>query len=156
MRLEGTYHIDAPRDVVWHLLNDPAALARALPGCERLDRVGENRFEGTLAIGVASIKSTYVGNVTLSDIRPGESYAMEVEGQGKGGFVRGRGRIALTDEAGATSLTISGDAQVGGPIAGIGQRLLDGAAKKVLKEFAAALGKEARHRLASDFRGFRI
>ena len=78
-----------------------------------------------------------------------------MDGQGKGGFVRGRGRITLSDEAGQTNMAVSGDAQVGGRIAGVGQRLLDGAAKKVLKEFAAALGAEARKRLEQEYRGFR-
>src|SRR5262249_28584165 len=143
----GTYRIDAPRDVVWDLLNDPDALARALPGCERLTRAGDNRdnvYEGAISIGIASIKSTYAGTVALSDIVPGESYSIDVEGQGKGGFVKGRGRIRLADDGGATSMTIAGDAQVGGAIAVVGQRLLDAAARKVLKEFVAALGERAR------------
>lgn len=144
MKLEGTYTIDAPRDVVWNLLNDPDALARALPGCERLTRTGDNTFEGAISIGIASIKSSYAGTVALSELVPPESYRMDVEGRGKGGFVNGHGRIALRELSGATELTISGDAQVGGPIAVVGQRLLDAAARKVLKEFVAALGNEAR------------
>ena len=150
MKLAGTYPIDAPRQIVWDLLNDPDALARALPGCERLTRLGDNRdnvYEGVISIGIASIRSSYTGTVTLSDIRPPESYAIAVQGQGKGGFVRGTGRIGLSEEGGATTMTVSGDAQVGGPIAMVGQRLLDGAAKKVLKEFAAALAKEARAKI---------
>src|SRR5437763_843946 len=144
MKLEGTFLVAAPRDMVWALLNDPDVLARALPGCERLTPAGENRYEGVINIGIASIKSTYAGSVVLSDIRPPDSYALDVDGEGKGGFVKGRRRITLTDEEGQTHMAVSGDAQVGGRIAGVGQRLLDGAAKNVLKEFAAALGQEAR------------
>jgi carbon monoxide dehydrogenase subunit G len=155
VKLEGVFRIEASRDIVWDLVNDPDVLARALPGCDHLTRVGENRYEGVINVGIASIKSTYAGVVALSDIQPGESYAIEVDGEGTGGFVRGRGRIALADDSGQTSMTVSGDAQVGGRIAGVGQRLLDGAARQLLKEFAAALGKEARRRLEADFRGFR-
>jgi carbon monoxide dehydrogenase subunit G len=155
MKLEGVFQIEASRDVVWDLVNDPDVLARAMPGCESLTRTGENRYEGVINIGIASVKSTYAGVVALSDIRPGESYAIDVDGEGKGGFVRGRGRIALSDDSGHTRMAVSGDAQVGGRIAGVGQRLLDGAARKLLKDFAAALGKEARRRLEADFHGFR-
>jgi carbon monoxide dehydrogenase subunit G len=155
MKLEGVFQIEASRDIVWDLVNDPDVLARALPGCESLTRAGENRYEGVINIGIASVKSTYAGVVVLSDIKPGESYAIEVDGEGKGGFVRGRGRIALSDVSGQTSMAVSGDAQVGGRIAGVGQRLLEGAARKLLKDFAAALSKEARRRLEADFRGFR-
>lgn len=155
MKLEGVFRIEAARDTVWELLNDPEVLARTLPGCERLTRVGDNRFEGVITVGIASITSTYAGTVAMSDIRPGEAYTMDVDGEGKGGFVKGRGTITLSDDAGQTSMAVAGDAQIGGRIAGVGQRLLDGAAKKVLKEFAAALGKEARKRLEQDFHGFR-
>lgn len=155
MKLAGVFHIEAARDTVWELLNDPTVLARTLPGCERLVEVGENRFEGVITVGIASITSTYAGTVSMSDVRPGEGYTIDVSGDGKGGFVKGRGTITLSDEAGQTSMEVSGDANIGGRIAGVGQRLLDGAAKKVLKEFAAALGKEARIRLERDFRGFR-
>lgn len=155
MKLEGTFLVEAPRDTVWELLNDPAVLARTLPGCERLTAAGENRYEGVISIGIASIKSTYGGTVVLSDIHPPESYSLDVDGQGKGGFVRGKGTIRLTDQAGQTAMVVTGEAQVGGLIAGVGQRLLESAAKKTLKEFAAALSKEARQRLESEFRGFR-
>src|SRR5262249_37760870 len=104
---------------------------------------------------IASIKSTYEGSVVLSDIRPPDSYMLDVEGEGKGGFVKGRGQIRLTDHEGQTRMAVNGDAQIGGRIAGVGQRVLDGAAKKVLKEFAAALSEEARKRLEQEYRGFR-
>ncbi len=155
MKLEGVFLVAAPRDTVWDLLNEPDALARALPGCESLTPAGENRYEGIINVGIASIKSRYTGSVVLKDIQPRESYSLEVDGQGTGGFVKGRGTIRLTDQAGQTSMAVSGDAQVGGRIAGVGQRLLDGAARKLLKEFAAALGEEARKRLEQEFRGFR-
>jgi carbon monoxide dehydrogenase subunit G len=155
MKLEATFQIAAGRNLVWDLLNDPQVLARALPGCERLTPAGPDRFEGSIKVGIASVVSTYDGTVQLRDIRPGEGYTMDLDGQGKGGFVRGHGTIGLRDEAGQTLLAVAGDAQVGGRIASVGQRLLDAAARKLLKEFAAALGKEARARLAQDFQGFR-
>ena len=155
MKLEGTFLVAAPRDTVWELLNDPDVLARTLPGCERLSVAGENRYEGVISVGIAAIRSTYTGSVVLDDIRPPESYSLAVDGQGTGGFIKGRGRITLTEQAGQTSMAVSGDAQIGGRIAGVGQRLLDGAAKKTLKDFAAALGEEARKRLEREYRGFR-
>jgi carbon monoxide dehydrogenase subunit G len=154
MKLEGTFRVEAARDTVWELLNDPDVLARTLPGCEKLTPAGENRYEGVISIGIASIKSSYAGTVVIGDIDPGYSYSLDLNGQGQGGFIRGRGTITLSDQEGQTDMAVAGDAQIGGRIASVGQRLLDSAARKTLKEFAAALGKEARQRLEREFKGF--
>ena len=149
VKLEGIYLIAAPRAIVWELLNDPAVLARAIPGCERLDAVGKDRFETVIKAGVGSIKGTYTGTVAIEDVRPLESYALRVDGKGTGGFVRGRGTVSLNDQGAATELRIDGDAHVGGPVAAIGQRLLGSASKMMLTEFFKALDVEARKRVHS-------
>lgn len=150
MKLEGTFTVGAPRAVVWELLNDPDVLARMIPGCERLTPIGDQRFEALIKAGVAAIKGTYTGTVSIEEARPPESYTLQVEGQGTGGFVRGRGAVVLAERGDQTEVTVSGDAQVGGLIAGVGQRLLGGASKMMLGEFFRALDAEARQRSARE------
>lgn len=144
LKLEGTFSIAAPRSLVWSLLNDPAVLQRTIPGCERLTPAGPNRFEAIIKVGVASVKGTYTGTVVIEDVRAPESYSLVVDGKGSGGFVRGQGRISLAEEGSATALVVSGDATVGGAIAGVGQRLVGSAGKMMLADFFKSLDAEAR------------
>jgi carbon monoxide dehydrogenase subunit G len=142
MNLEGTHRFNAPRDRVWAAFNDPAVLARATPGCERLDPVGPDEFDATLAVGIASVKGVYQGKLSLADRKAPESYTLRVEGSGRPGFVKGEGRLTLVEEDGGTRATIRGEAQVGGVIAAVGQRLLGAAARMLLEQFFSALDAE--------------
>jgi carbon monoxide dehydrogenase subunit G len=142
MTLDGSHLFRAPRDRVWALLTDPAVLARATPGCERLEPVGPDEFDATLSVGVAAVKGTYQGRLAITDKKPPEGYTLRVEGSGRPGFVKGEGRLALTEQDGGTLVTITGEAQVGGLIAAVGQRLMGAAARMLMSQFFAALEAE--------------
>jgi uncharacterized protein len=142
MTLDGSHHFKAPRDRVWALFNDPGVLARATPGCERLNPIGPDEFEATLSVGVAAVKGTYQGRLAITDKRPPEGYTLHVEGTGRPGFVKGEGRLSLTEQDGGTLATINAEAQVGGLIAAVGQRLIGAAARLLMSQFFSALEAE--------------
>ena len=134
MKIKGEYRFDAPREVVWDALRDPTVLASVLPGCEKLDQVGEEAYEGTLNIKVGPVQGRFEGKIQLEDVEPPTGYTMKVDGRGAPGFVKATGRLKLAEEGEATLLTYDSDAQVGGRIAGVGQRLLDSSAKAIIKQ----------------------
>jgi carbon monoxide dehydrogenase subunit G len=142
MKLDGTYTIPAPRETVWKHLMDPQTLARALPGCERLEPAPDGSFSAQLKVGIGAVKGTYQGRVEILDPAPPERYRLKVEGKGAGGFVKGEGTLALSESAGGTSISYSGEAQVGGLVASVGQRLLEAAARQTLSQFFQAFAKQ--------------
>jgi uncharacterized protein len=136
MKIEGSYSISAPRQAVWDAFLDPERLRQALPGCEKLEAAGPDEYRATMKVGVAAIKGTFEGKVKLTDKQPPDSYRMAVEGNGKPGFMKGDAVMTLADgEAGATSISYAADVQVGGLIAGVGQRMLGGVAKMMADQF---------------------
>jgi carbon monoxide dehydrogenase subunit G len=143
MRIEGTHELKAPRDRVYSLMTDPAVLGKTIPGCEKLERTGDNTYSVTLRAGVGSIKGVFTGNVRLEDIRSPEHYKIVVDGKGQPGFLKGSGVIDLVERDGVTEIRYSGDVQVGGTIAGVGQRMIEGAAKMMASQFFAATEAEA-------------
>ncbi len=143
MKLEGTHVFDAPRQRVWEVLNDAQLLQRHMPGCERLTPVGPDEYEAVLTIGVALIKGTYVAKVRLTDKEPPAGYTLHVEGSGKPGFVKGEGRVTLTEQGDKTELHYTGDLQIGGILAGIGQRMMSGVAGRMTRQFFLDIGAEA-------------
>jgi carbon monoxide dehydrogenase subunit G len=142
MTLDGSHHFKAPRDRVWAALTDPAVLARATPGCQRLDPVGPDEFDATLSVGVSAVKGVYQGKLAILDKTPPEGYTLRVEGSGRPGFVKGEGRLTLTEQEGGTLVSIRAEAQVGGVIAAVGQRLLGAAARMLMEQFFSALEAE--------------
>lgn len=151
MKLEGTYTFDAPREVVWAALLDPEVLAKTMPGCERLERTGDNEYQGDIKIKVGPVQGKFQGTVKLSDINELESYSMQVDGKGAPGFVKGVGAVKLEPQGGSTLMHYSGDAQVGGRIASVGQRLLDSSAKAITRQSLDSLNKQiqARHQAST-------
>ncbi|MDT7603782.1 MAG: uncharacterized protein QOF61_1779 [Acidobacteriota bacterium] len=145
MKIEGTHELRAKRERVFELLLDPAVLQRCIPGCEALERTGENSYAATLRAGVGTIKGVFKGTVRIEDVRAPEHYRIVVEGKGQPGFVKGTGDLDL--EARADDLTLikyAGDLQVGGTIASVGQRMIQGAARMTAAQFFTALEAEAR------------
>ena len=142
MKIQGTHTFDAPRERVWRALLDPDVLARTLPGCERLERVGENDFQGALNVQVGPVKGQFQGTLQLSDLRPLEGYHMKLDGKGPNGFMNGEGDLRLADAPDGTALTYDLDAQVGGRVAGVGQRLLESSAKSITKLGLEGLARE--------------
>ncbi|MBI4636059.1 MAG: carbon monoxide dehydrogenase subunit G [Candidatus Rokubacteria bacterium] len=135
MKIEGSHDIPAPRQKVWDAFLDPEQLRQAIPGCEKLEALGNDEFKATMKIGVAAVKGVFEGKVRLSDKQPPESYRMAVEGSGGPGFVRGETVITLSDIDGGTRVSYSADVQIGGLIAGVGQRMLGGVSKMMADQF---------------------
>jgi carbon monoxide dehydrogenase subunit G len=142
MRVEGSYHFAAPRERVYAMLLDPAALQRCIPGCEALQAVGDGRYEATLKLGVAAIRGTYKGHVQIGDEQPPERYRMGVEGRGGPGFVRGEATLTLSERDDGTEVRVEGEGQLGGPLAGVAQRLIGGIAKMMMNQFFGCIRKQ--------------
>jgi len=135
MKLEGSYDVKAPRQKVWTAFLDPETLRQAIPGCEKLELIGPDEYKATLKIGVAAVKGTFEGKVRLLDKKPPESYRLAAEGSGGPGFVRADTVSTLTDIEGGTRVSYSADVQIGGLIAGVGQRMLGGVSKMMADQF---------------------
>ena len=143
MKIEGTHELRAGRERVYRALTDPSVLQRCIPGCERLEMTGENTYSTTLRAGVGSIKGVFTGNVRLEEMRPPSHYRIVVDGKGQPGFMKGSGDLDLDERDGATIIKYAGDVQVGGTIASVGQRMIQGAAKMMASQFFTALEAEA-------------
>lgn len=137
MDLSSTRTVPAPPLVVWSALNDPATLKECLPGCESFEQTGDGAFQVVIAARVGPVAARFNGRMTLADVDPPHAYTLRFEGQGgAAGFARGEAHVALVPEgAQATSLTYTAKAQVGGKLAQIGSRLVDGAAAKMADDF---------------------
>ncbi|MCL4295915.1 MAG: carbon monoxide dehydrogenase subunit G [Anaerolineae bacterium] len=150
MKLEGTYTFDAPRETVWQALLDPEVLARTMPGCEKLEQIGENEYKGALKIRVGPVQGQFEGIVNLSNINAPESYRMQVDGKGAPGFMKGVGEVRLEDQGDATLMHYTGEAQVGGRIASVGQRLLDSSAKALTRQSLDGLHEQIKARVQAS------
>jgi uncharacterized protein len=144
MKIEGTYQISAPRERVFQKLTDPEVLRRCLPGCEKLEKIDENTYALTIRAGVGSIKGVFNGTVRMEELRPPDHYRLLVEGKGTPGFLKGSGSLDLEQRDDGTLITYSGDVQVGGTIAGVGQRMILGSAKMMATQFFTAMEAEAK------------
>ena len=143
MHLSATYVFNAPAETVWALLMDTERVAACLPGCKGLRPIGEDRYEAELAVAVAAISGNFKGTIALEDKDPPRSYRLLVEGAGRPGFVKGNTRITLVPDGGRTTVQIEADADVGGMIARVGQRLLEGVARMTMDRFYNCLSKQA-------------
>ena len=151
MKLEGTYRITAPRAEVWNALLDPAILRRSIPGCEKLEPAGQNKYNATFRAGVGAIKGTFSGDVEISDLDPQNAYTLRSRVKAPVGFVEGSGRIQLSESnPGETVISYSGDAKIGGMLASIAGRLIEAAAKKNMDDMFANLAREVRRRPAAQ------
>jgi carbon monoxide dehydrogenase subunit G len=136
MEIKGAYKIAASRERVWAALNDPDVLKKSLPGCEKLEKDGDNAFTATIKAKVGPVSAKFSGAVTLQDLDPPNGY--RIVGEGKGGvagFAKGGAKVTLREEAGATVLAYDAEAKVGGKLAQIGSRLVLGTARKLADEF---------------------
>jgi len=144
VKVEGTHKLAAPRARVFALLVDPRVLARALPGCEKLEPAGPDTFRVKMTLGLAALSGHYEGTVRLSEQKPPERLTITLASRGPWGFVDGAGTLELEEKKGATSVRYTGEVKVGGLLASVGSRLLDGAARMVLGQFFQNLEKEIR------------
>jgi uncharacterized protein len=136
MEMTGEFRIPAPRQRVWEALNDPEILKQCIPGCQALEKVSDNEFNGRVVASVGPVRATFGGKVTLSDLEPPQSYTISGEGNGGvAGFAKGGAKVNLAEDGTATVLTYTVQAQVGGKLAQIGSRLIDGVARKMANDF---------------------
>ncbi len=144
MTMTGSVALPAERERVWAALNDPAVLQSSIPGCQALERTSDSGFTATAKVSIGPVKATFKGAVTLSDIDPPNGYTISGEGQGGvAGFAKGGAKVKLDPgEGGGTLLTYDVEAQVGGKIAQLGGRLINGVAKKYADEFFANFAKQ--------------
>lgn len=142
MKLDGTNTLPAPVEAVWSTINDPDALRRCTPGLKELKATGPDQYQATLSIGIAAVKGTYAGTLTITDKQPPKHYKIVLEGSGGAGFMRGEGIIDLEAQGNATLLRWAGDIQVGGLIAGVGQRMLSGVGKMLIGQFFKCLEQQ--------------
>ncbi len=139
MDITASYTFAAPVERVWDVLMDPAVISSCIPGCDRFEPDGEDRYKVTLTVGLAAITGTYEGTVVIAERVPQSSYRLMVEGQGKPGFVKGNVAIALRADGGSTIVDVNGTVQTGGPIARVGQRLIGSVSKMMQDRFFACL-----------------
>jgi uncharacterized protein len=143
VNLDGSAVLSASPEQVWSVITDPAVLARTIPGCETLEQVGDDEYKMNVSVGVGAIRGTYAGEVKLSDKQHPTSYVMHASGAGAPGNARAQVTINLEPaDGGRTNLTYSADAVIGGPVAGVGQRMITGVAKRMAGQFFKAIDAE--------------
>lgn len=150
MKVSGSQTIPAPPEQAYAMLQDPAILARAIPGCGGLEKTGEGEYKLKLKVVLASLGGDFEGRVQLTDPVPPHSFRMIVEGTGKMGFMKGEGVLKLAPLAEGTEVTYDGNATIGGKMAAVGNRLIDATAKLLIKRFFLKIGKIAQGDLSDD------
>ena len=136
MTMNGEYQLPVPRETVWEKLNDAETLKACIPGCEQLDKLSDTEMQAVAVVKIGPVKAKFKGKVTLSDLDPPNGY--KISGQGDGGiagFASGGATVKLEPKDGGTLLSYAVEAQIGGKLAQLGQRLVNGAAKKLADEF---------------------
>ena len=142
MKIAGSYTLNLPADQAYNALQNPDVLAKAIPGCESLDLIAEDEYRMKMKMALASLSGVFDGKVRIADRNPPDSFRLIVEGTGKIGFVKGDGVLKLAAAEAGTEVHYEGDAQIGGTIASVGQRLIDGTAKMMIKKFFDRLTKQ--------------
>jgi carbon monoxide dehydrogenase subunit G len=143
MQLTGEHNFDAPREVVWKFLMDPAVLEACLPGAEGMTEVGPDEYTATMKVGIAMIKGTFNGKVRILDKVEPSSYRMEVEGSGPQGQVSGSGTLELVMQDQQTTVRYNGEANIRGTIARVGARMIQPAARQIVGQFFGCLESKA-------------
>ena len=153
MKIGGSYTLPVERDRAYQLLQDPEVLARCMPGTDHLAKIGPDEYEMKMKVVVSAVQGLFAGKVRITDQKPPDQFRLVVEGSGKVGFMKGEGLLTLASATVTTGISIrgsegtavryEGDVQVGGTIAGVGQRLLDTTAKMIIKKFFEKLAEVA-------------
>ena len=148
MHLEGSYTFQAPREAVWDAIMDPEVMGQALPGGEKLERISDTEYQGVMNVRVGPVQGKFQGKIQLLEVNRPESCTMSVDGRGAPGFLSGTGSWSLAADGESTVMTYSGDVDVGGRIANVGQRLLDSSARSLTRQGLEALDAQIQARLA--------
>jgi len=149
MEMQGSRHLAIPQQDAWDALNDPEVLQVCIPGCDKVEADGENRYTIAMSVKIGPVSSRFTGKIALSDVMPPNSYTLTFEGQGgPAGFGKGTAKVALAPpaEGAGCELNYSAQAQVGGKIAQVGQRLVDGVAKSMAEDFFRRFDDEMQRR----------
>jgi hypothetical protein len=144
MKISGAYTLRLSRKRAYEALRDPAVLAKCIPGCESLDKTGEDEYAMKMKLALAAVSGQFEGKVKIVDSNPPSSFKLIVGGKGKIGHVKGEGLLTLAEQdGGSTQVSYDGDASVGGTIAAVGQRLIDSTAKMMIKRFFEKVAETA-------------
>jgi hypothetical protein len=141
VKVRGQATLPGTPQQVWDLLTDPVRLAKCLPGCERLEPAGPDRYSVAVKFAIAAISGKYTGAVALSEKQPPRSLRIVVEGKGAPGFMKGEGVLELAAKGGGTEVRYDGEALVGGMVAAVGQRMIEAAARKIIQQFFSDAAK---------------
>jgi hypothetical protein len=139
MDMSNSVSLPSSQARVWEALNDPAILKQCIDGCESIERTGENEYKVAMTVAIGPVKAKFKGNLRLTDIDPPNAYTLQFDGQGGvAGFGKGSAKVTLTPEGAGTRLAYTVNAQIGGKIAQLGSRLIDGVSKKMADDFFKA------------------
>ena len=143
MKLTGSYPINAPREAVWDAITNPQSLKGCIPGCQRLDDVGDGNYEASISAALGPVRGSFSAKVSIRDWNPHESYRLVVSATGTPGFVNGESFITLAEEGGVTTVSVDGDGQAGGLLARVGQRMMESVARNMMDRFFNCLAESA-------------
>ena len=147
MEMEGSRVLAITQEQAWAALNDPEVLKSSIPGCEKIEATGENRYAVVVAVKVGPLAAKFAGKIVLSDVKPPESYTLTFDGQGgAAGFGKGQAKVKLAPQGTGCELAYSATAQVGGKLAQVGQRLIDGVARSMAEDFFKRFEQEVQRR----------
>jgi carbon monoxide dehydrogenase subunit G len=142
VKISGTHSLPVPQQRAYELLQNPGVLAKSMPGCDSLDRIGEHEYHMKMKMVLASVSGLFDGKVRIADLQPTSSFRLIVEGSGKIGFMKGDGLLTLIPTAAGTDVQYDGSVEVGGTIAAVGKRLIDTTARMIIKRFFEKLISE--------------
>ena len=143
VKLTGSYQIGAPREKVWGVLTEPLSLQGCIPGCQKLEDIGDGNYEAAISASLGPVRGNFSAKVSIRDWNPHESYRMIVSASGTPGFVNGECSITLTEEAGLTTVSVDGDGQAGGLLARVGQRMMESVSRNMMDRFFGCLAEAA-------------
>ena len=144
--IEGAYEFEAPRELLWEMVRDPEVLARILPGCDRLDEVNENEYQGQMKIKIGPVDGVFRGTVALSGLQPLEGFHLVVNGRGPSGVIEGEGDVLLVETQSGTEFRYTGKGQVSGRMATVGQRVMSSSARAITKQSLENLATQVQAR----------
>jgi carbon monoxide dehydrogenase subunit G len=141
LAIEGEYRVNAPRQAVWDALNDAEVLKACIPGCEHIERKSDTEVEARIQAALGPVRSVFATRIELKDLNPPVSYTLTGEGKAAAGFGKGTARIELAEDAGATLLRYSAELRLGGKLAQVGSRLVEGATRQLADQFFDTFAK---------------
>src|SRR5918999_20249 len=145
MKISGSYDFNAPAQKVWETMMAPQTLQHCIPGCESFNPVGDGEYQAVVSLGVGPVRGSYSAKIAFLDQNPYRSYRLTVQGSSSVGFASGEAFVTLTEQGDKTTVQVDSDAQVGGTVARVGQRLMGSVAKGIMDRFFGCL-REAAHR----------